>query len=151
MGCMLHHICMLCGHMLAVSHAGCSTSNISLVHSNRQVIFFTSIKTSEGIAQGHHCLTHHHAIHHHAVTMLCCCTNHHATAIRSYCCASTGWAGLTTDLATTARHSCGLWGIKPPGKMEQQGPSTVTFWMEVKRGLSLLCPWCHHELRKQHT
>ncbi len=45
-----------------------------------------------------------------------------------------------TDLATTARHSCGLWDIKPLGKMQQQEPSTVTFWMEVKRGLFLLCP-----------
>ncbi len=77
----------------------------------------TSTKISEGIAQGHHCLIHHHATHHHAVRMLCCCTNYHASAMGLYCCASTGWAGLMTDLATTARHSCGLWAIKPPGKM----------------------------------
>ncbi len=32
---MLHHICMLCGHGLAESHACCSRSTISLVHSNR--------------------------------------------------------------------------------------------------------------------
>lgn len=123
--------------MLAEADASCSWSNISFVHSDRQGIPPQAANCQKALHRGITASP----ITIQPITMQSeCCTTHHATAMGLFCCASTGWAGLTTDLATTARHSCGLWDIKPPGKMQQQGPSSVTFWMEVKRDLSLLCP-----------
>ncbi len=121
---------------------------VSLVHSNRQVIPSQTPKSE---------MAWHRAITASPITMQmqseCFAALPITMQLQWECIAvlSTGWASLTTDLATTARHSCGLWDIKPPGKMQQQGPSSATFWMEVERGLSLLCPWCHHKLSKQHT
>lgn len=60
-GCMLHHVCKLCGHMLAESHAGCSRSKLMHVAQQQARHSITSIKVSEGVAQGHYCLTQQHA------------------------------------------------------------------------------------------
>ena len=52
MGCMLPHICRLCGHMLAEADASCSWSNISFLHSDRQGIPPQAAKCQKALHRG---------------------------------------------------------------------------------------------------